>query len=130
MPFPASPGRGSDFLRGAPTFLPQIQAHAELQDSAPLSCMHFVPGLCRLLRPFSQMNQSSKRVSSKWGATIPMTPEVAQAPGDDCTQMPCGISQAAQQTGPDECPPTTFLPLSLTAAHGDFLQHVRQRLPV
>lgn len=76
------------------------------------------------------INQSSKRVSSKWGATIPMNPEVAQAPGDDCTQMPCGISQAAPQTGPDEYPPATFLPLSLTAAHGDFLQHVRQRLPV
>lgn len=66
----------------------------------------------------------------KWGVTIPMNPEIVQAPGDDCTQMPCGISQVVPQTGLDEHPPVTFLPLSLTAAHGNFLQHVRQRLPV
>lgn len=77
-------------------------AQALLQYSALLPCIHFVPGLCRLLRPFSQMNQSSKRVSSEQGAASSMNPEAAQAPADECTRMPCSISWAALQTGPEQ----------------------------
>ena len=62
----------------------------------------------------SQLHESQGSLGSQWWAH----------------QTSCGISPAAPQAGPDECLPATFLPLSLTALHGDFLQHVRQRLPV
>lgn len=130
MLFLALPGRVSGFLPGAPTLLVQ----APSTHSTAIQCLPLTPGSCawsvQTLELFPQMNQNSKTVSSKWGARIPMNPEVAQAPGDDCTRMPCAISRAALQTGPDERLPATFLPLSLTTARGDFLQHVRQRLPV
>lgn len=114
------------FSRELPHSLCKLPAHTPLQ----IQCLPLTHGFCawsvQTLELFPLMNQGFKTGSSKWGASISMNPEVAQAPGDDCTQMPCAVSRAALQTGPDERLLATFLPLSLTAARGDFLQHVRQ----
>ncbi|CAN0463476.1 unnamed protein product [Rangifer tarandus platyrhynchus] len=79
--------------RETPQPLHKLTAHAVLQHTALLPCICFMPGVCGLLRPFSHMNQSSKRVSSTPRAASCMNPKVAEVPSDECTKRPVEFHQ-------------------------------------
>lgn len=61
LPAPQAELEALSLERETPHPLHKLTAHAVLQHRAILPCIRFVPGVCRLLSPFSQMNQSSKR---------------------------------------------------------------------